>query len=136
LDLGLGPGLAEVIVDQRPVSAAMQILLPGRLWVLTAGCGEPGRVYGATDRWRSVLGNLKQGFDLVVLDLPATGEAASAMHLFGLLDGLVLVVEHERVRWEVAQKTRQGLIRARANVLGVAFNKRTEHIPAWLYRTL
>ena len=132
----VAPGLAEVVSGHRPPSAVLHAVWPGRLWVLTAGQAEPGRLYGDTERWARILAEMAHEFDLVVLDMPAIGDVASAMHLFGLFDGVVLVVEHERVRWEVAQKKRQGLLRARANLVGVAFNKRTEHIPAWLYRTL
>lgn len=134
--IDLAPGLAEVVSEHRPASTTLHAVWPGRLWVLTAGQADPGRLYGDTERWARVLAEMAHEFELVVLDMPAIGDVASAMHLFGLFDGVVLVVEHERVRWEVAQKKRQGLIRARANLVGVAFNKRTEHIPAWLYRTL
>lgn len=131
----LSPGLADVVLDHHPLPAAIR-RTGEHLAVLTAGCGEPARVYEPAARWTSILNSLKQNFDLVVFDLPATSEANSAWHLFGMFDGVVLVVEHERVRWEAAYQKRQTLLRANANVLGVAFNKRTEHIPAWLYRTL
>jgi polysaccharide biosynthesis transport protein len=135
LGLSLTPGLAEVVLNEQALIPAVRGT-PQRLFVLTAGEGEPVRVYGAADRWSEVLAKLRQNFDLVVFDLPAISEVGSAMYLFGLLDGVILVVEHEQVRREAAQQKRQDLMRANANILGVAFNKRKEHIPAWLYRSL
>lgn len=131
----LVPGLAEVILDHHSLPSAIRDNQQ-HLAILPAGYGEPSRVYEPADRWIAILANLKQNFDLVIFDMPATSEVKLAMPLFGLFDGVLLVVEHERVRWQAALKQRQALIRANANVLGVAFNKRTEHIPAWLYRSL
>lgn len=130
------PGLANVVLDDHPLEAALQPLVAGRLSLLTAGRGGSAGAWAAVAGWATLLARLQQDFALAVFDLPATSEIGSAMQLFGLFDGVVLVVEHERVRWEVAQRKRQGLLRAQANLVGVAFNKRTEHIPAWLYRTL
>jgi Mrp family chromosome partitioning ATPase len=130
-----GPGLKEVILEQLPLDAALCETASG-VQLLTAGQGELARLYEATDRWRELLTQLKRDFDLVILDLPAASEAGTAMHLFSLVDGVLLVVEHERVRWEAAQQKRHSLRRANANLIGVAFNKRIEHIPAWVYRTL
>jgi Mrp family chromosome partitioning ATPase len=129
------PGLKEVILEQLPLDAVL-CESSGGVHLLTAGQGDPARVYEATDRWRELFAQLKRDFDLVVIDLPAASEAGTAAHLFSLVDGVLLVVEHERVRWEAAQQKRLGLRRAKANLVGVVFNKRIEHIPAWLYRTL
>jgi Mrp family chromosome partitioning ATPase len=58
------------------------------------------------------------------------------MRIAALMDGVVLVVEAEKTRWEVANKVREALVQADANVLGVILNKRRFHIPEWLYKTL
>jgi Mrp family chromosome partitioning ATPase len=134
-EISATPGLKDVLLDQLPLDAVL-CESSGGLQLLTAGQGDPARAYEATDRWRELFTQLKRNFDLVVVDLPAASEAGTAAHLFSLVDGVVLVVEHERVRWEAAQQKRLGLRRAKANLVGVVFNKRTEHIPGWLYRTL
>jgi protein-tyrosine kinase len=52
------------------------------------------------------------------------------------LDGLLLVLESEKVRWEVAQSRSSALADMGANLLGVVMNKRPDHVPRWLYNTL
>ena len=51
-------------------------------------------------------------------------------------DGVVLVVESEKTRWEVAESARKWIKSGNGNVLGVVLNKRKYHIPNWLYRRL
>ena len=69
----------------------------------------------------------------------ASGEACTdgdCLPLVGALDGTVIVMESERVRASEAQRAQQRLQHANARVLGVVFNKRTLHVPEWLYRRL
>ena len=76
-----------------------------------------------------------QEFGLVILDLPTVAEGLPAG--FGALsDGLILIVEAEKVRWQIAQRTASHLTLTGVNVLGVVMNKRPDHIPRWLYKTL
>jgi len=79
---------------------------------------------------------LKRDDSFVVLDTPALLEAASAVRLCSLADGVILVVESEKTRWEVAEEAKERLQRANANVLGVVLNRRRFHIPEWLYQKL
>ena len=135
-DLSLTPGLSEVLSEEASCGAAVQQTRQSHLSVLTAGSAAITGVYEAVDRLNVLLGELKKGFDLVVFDMPAVGQVPSSLEWFRLFDSVVLVVEDERVRWQVGQRTAKSLRRAGANLAGVAFNKRHEHIPNWLYKTL
>jgi Mrp family chromosome partitioning ATPase len=53
-----------------------------------------------------------------------------------LVDGVVLVVESERVRWQVAARGIELLEQAGTQVLGTVINKQREYIPEWLYQQL
>jgi len=83
-----------------------------------------------------LIAELKRDFTFIVLDTPAIMEASAAVRLCSMADGVVLVVEAEDTRWQVAQEAREALKRANANVLGVVLNKRRFHVPEWLYRKL
>ena len=78
---------------------------------------------------------LRAEFDLIVLDLP-TADSSDCFALAGLLDGVLLVVESERTRCEVASRAKRRLTDAHANLLGVVLNKKPQHIPDWLYQRL
>ena len=68
--------------------------------------------------------------------MPALDEDGSVVRLAGSCDGLVLVVETERLRWEAVSKARQQLQQWNTNVLGVLLNKRRFPVPNWVYAAL
>ncbi len=79
---------------------------------------------------------LRGSYRYVVLDTPAVLETTAVARVCSLADGVVLVVEAETTRWEVAQQAKEVLKRANAKVLGVVLNKRQFHVPGWLYRRI
>jgi len=137
LRLSVGPGLAEALSADRDDSIAIRQTSIDNLAVLTAGKanGQASRLYGSTEVARLVE-SLQGQFDLVVYDLPACAEDSSAMRLAGLLDGIVLVIEAEHVRWEVARSAKEDLLRSNARLLGVVMNKRPEYLPRWLQQRI
>jgi Mrp family chromosome partitioning ATPase len=52
------------------------------------------------------------------------------------MDGVVMVVQAEKTRWEVAQSARQRMEHDKVKILGVVLNKRQMHIPEWAYKML
>jgi capsular exopolysaccharide synthesis family protein len=135
-DLPAAPGLAEAISSDGACRLTVQHTRLNNLSVLPAGNGDAARLYEAIDRFAALVAELNKDFDLTIFDMPASGQASPASHLFRVFDGVVLVIEDERVRWEVAQRTTKRLRQAGANLLGVALNKRHQHIPDWLYRRM
>ena len=79
---------------------------------------------------------LRRQYSAIICDLPPVLEQGPAMQIAGIMDGVVLVVEAEKTRWEVANKARNALLLADSNVIGTILNKRQFHIPEWLYKTL
>jgi Mrp family chromosome partitioning ATPase len=84
---------------------------------------------------RDLLQSLCAQFDLVVVDLPPLC-AAEALEWAPLLDGILLVAQSERVRWQVAAQGIAVLEQSGGRVLGAILNKRRNYIPHWLYRRL
>lgn len=118
------PGLAEVLGgDAEVLDAVRDSGVPG-VSVLPAGVCEAG-LEAAAD-WSAVsslVGTLADKYDLVVWDLPSAQRAVWTANLAALLDGLILVVEADRVRWEVAQRHCELLARAGVRLLGAVLNK-------------
>lgn len=128
------PGVAEALVRDVPLADVIQPTPLDNLDVLMAGgsVADPAEVYeawGLADLIRA----LKTTHELVVFDLPAMSDAAGVLRVAGLLDGVILVVESERVRWQVARRNKELLQSAQAQVLGVATNKHQHYVPDWLY---
>ena len=80
---------------------------------------------------------LQQRFKYLVFDLPSLERSQkSALKISGIMDGVILVIEAERVRWEVAERAKRQLLNAEAKILGVVLNKRKYYIPKFLYKSL
>ena len=131
-----GAGLREALSDPEPVCEFLKSSEVPNLSLLTAGQQGPNASWALNSRQLGqTLDELKQEFRLVIVDLPPLGNRFPAT-IEGQLDGLLLVVESEKVRWEVAQSMSGALADMGANLLGVVMNKRPDHVPRWLYNTL
>lgn len=133
----LSPGLSDILADGQSID---DVILPSpvqNLHILSAGAinGDLSEVFDS-ERFAGILNSIKKNYQYVVIDLPAVNEASWALRLAKLCDGVGLVVEAERSRWEVAQKTKELLEQSKAKIIGVIVNKRRFYIPHWLYQTL
>jgi capsular exopolysaccharide synthesis family protein len=136
-DVDLSPGLAESLLNPKMLETAVQPTDSRNLFVLSAG--EPnGDLPKAFDTAAisQVTEALRLQYKLVVFDMPPAGQQSTALRLGSLFDGVLMVVEAERVRFEVARRTTQLLGRAGAQVLGAVLNKRRRYVPTWLTDSL
>ena len=138
----LSPGLTDFLVNgqvsQEQLNGNLIQTAPvGNLSVLAAGIPkwEKSESFNVEKFFRR-LALIKDQYRFVVLDLPALDDMSSAVGLACLCDGVVLVVESERLRWEAIKSHKDSLVNANANILGVVLNKRRFPIPEWLYETL
>jgi protein-tyrosine kinase len=83
-----------------------------------------------------VLETLKTDFSMVLVDTPSILAEDTALAVAAQCDGVILVVQAEQTRWEIAQEAQLRLQRAGAKCLGVVLNRRTYPIPEFLYKRL
>ena len=136
--VNLSPGLGEVLWNGMDTTRAIQHTTIQNLFILSTGEMEkdPAPKFESKE-FIELLNVLKRDYSYVVFDTPPVQRAGnSAVCLAGLVDGVILVVETEKIRWEVAQRVKGRLVEGKANVLGVVLNKRKFHVPRWLYDTL
>ncbi len=133
----LSPGLADILANGQSSEAVLAPSPLQNLRILSAGTadGNLSEMFDSKE-FTNLLNSIKKDYRFVVVDLPAVNEASWAVRLARLCDGVGLVVEAERSRWEVVQRTKELLVESNANVLGVVINKRRFYIPKWIYRTL
>ena len=131
-----GPGLSEALASEGRQAPPVQASEIPNLSLLTVGnfVGDFNLVV-SLETMAGLIRSL-QDYDLVVFDLCESVEAGPSLSLSSLLEGVLLVIEAERVRWEVALRVKELLVRSGVNVLGAVLNKRRQRIPRWLYRTL
>jgi Mrp family chromosome partitioning ATPase len=84
------------------------------------------------DFWES----LRQKYDLILIDAAAASRSPEGIEISRRVDGVVLVVEAEKTRWQVVENLKQKIENNGGNILGIAFNKRRYYIPDTIYRKL
>jgi protein-tyrosine kinase len=82
------------------------------------------------------LGELAKEYDLILLNAPAESKSHDAFSMSYRVDGVVLVVEAEKTRFQVAQALKERVVKVGGNVIGVVLNKKRHHIPGFLYKRL
>jgi capsular exopolysaccharide synthesis family protein len=126
------PGLAERLEGEEAImSHAAQ-----NLDILPAGKmnGSLPRMYESPQRLSRLLAAYKQDYRYCIFDTPAVNETSAAMRMASLVDGVILVVEAERTRWEAVRRVKEQLLQVNATLLGIVLNKRIFPIPSLLYR--
>ncbi|GAG34562.1 unnamed protein product, partial [marine sediment metagenome] len=133
----LSPGLVDVLENGQSNGDAILDSPVQKLHILSAGNAKVNlsQIFDS-DRFTKQLDLMKKPYHFVVIDLPAVSQTSIVPRLASLCDGVIIVVEAERLRWEVVQKMKERLVKAQADVLGVVLNKRRFYVPGWLYRTL
>jgi len=79
---------------------------------------------------------LKQTFDLVLVDSWSVAVPPKPVLFSPHVDGVVLVVDAGKTRWQIAERQKRELTSQGGNVLGVILNNRTYPIPDSIYRRL
>jgi capsular exopolysaccharide synthesis family protein len=134
----LSPGLVDLLATEAVSNGDGTIVHRAvNLSVLTAGSanGTTPKIINS-DNLIKYLESTRQDYRFTVVDIPALSEDTSAIRLAGSCDGVVLVVETQRLRWETIERTKQQLQQHDVNVLGVLLNKRRFPVPHWIYAAL
>ncbi len=97
-----------------------------RLSLVLNGQLDPGKaaIYSMSSI-DELLDEWKDTFSWIVFDLPPANDLTASTLLASRLDGVLLVVEADRVDRNIAEATCKRLRRAHANLLGVVYNKVT-----------
>jgi len=128
-----------LLLDARGLQQREQ---PGRVALPGFEVGTDGSLPGGAGRScestsaSELLASLKQDYSYIVLDAPPVLGTTAGARICGQADAVILVLEAEATRWEVAREAKDLLQQARARLLGVVLNNRRYHIPHWLYERL
>ena len=127
----------SAITEGNPVEDA---LMPVAGNTLQLGClAAPGTSlpgFTSSPAFRDVFAHLRSSFDLILLDTPPVQESSDALLLMPEIDGIVMVIEAEKTRWQVAGNACAKLKKQGGTVLGVILNKRRHYIPQAIYKLL
>ncbi|MHC1725258.1 MAG: CpsD/CapB family tyrosine-protein kinase [Syntrophobacteraceae bacterium] len=80
--------------------------------------------------------NLKTDFDLVLIDSAPLTVSPDGLAIASKVDGVLLVVEAEKTRWQTVRRVRDSITRVGGKILGIVLNKRRYYIPQSIYKHL
>lgn len=116
-------GLSDVLKGMPVEEGLQETTVPG-LFALPAGPTpeSPADLLGSPEM-ESVVAELAQRFDIVLVDAPSVLTVADPLALAPTLDAVLLVVAQDTVRREGVEMAREELARANARLLGVVLNR-------------
>lgn len=123
------PGLSDLIRNKEDIDGVIQHWSnDGDLKVIAAG-NVPTNITEVVGSKRigSILGDLRERFEIVIVDAPPL-IIADSYNLASRVDGVILVMEPGQTSEEQAKTIKEQLDRSKANLLGIVFNRVTEQI--------
>jgi capsular exopolysaccharide synthesis family protein len=123
-DLSNEIGLSSILKQEATLDeAAQDSKIPG-VQVLTSGPlpSNPAELLGSP-QMTTLIEQLVQQFDMVVLDTPSLLAVTDAAVLAPAVDGVVLVVERAQARGEAVRAAHQQLVAVKARSIGVVVNR-------------
>jgi Mrp family chromosome partitioning ATPase len=129
-------GLSDSLTAADPIESFGQ-RLPSGLTVFPAGSVAVGKLSATiSNAMISRVSELRARFDYVLIQSPSLTSLSQASLLGRLSDGVVLIVEANMTRRDLASKLKRELQQNNVMVLGAVLNNRTFPIPQKLYSKL
>jgi protein-tyrosine kinase len=128
------PGVETLLFDELEPESTLHATDQNNLYMMSLGQTEhgflslfnPGRV-------RFVLEKLTRLFHVVIFDGPPVFGSSDPAIITSCFNHVLLVVECEKTRWEVAITAKERLQSGGGSVTGVILNRRQHYIPQRIY---
>ncbi|HWR36981.1 MAG TPA: cellulose synthase operon protein YhjQ/BcsQ [Clostridia bacterium] len=136
-DLTNKHGLTTALLSDAPIQSFGRRLPNLNLLVIPSGPEIAGwEALLSSGAMATRIDELLQQFTHVLIEAPSIGESQVAVALGRAADGVVLVVEADETRRELAMKAKQELEQSNVRLLGAVLNNRRFPIPQRLYSRL
>ncbi len=130
--LEVGAGLGSVIRGERTVqSAILKTELPNLDLLLPLQDGEDPHLLLRTQQVHAMIDDLRMGYDLILIDVPALIPVADAAILLPLADGVVLLAMAGKTRKPQLRRAREICLGMGAKILGLVVGNLQEAIPGY-----
>lgn len=117
-------GMTTVLAQRIDYHSCITQTTIDNLFVLSAGPIPPNpSELLASNAMKNLMGELRNEFDIILIDAPPIGVVTDAAILSTIVDGTILVAGSGSVEIEAAQRAKDLLEKVNANVLGVVLNK-------------
>ena len=130
-------GLTELLLEEKSLNDVIKQTRLKNLSVITSGIPHtnPSSIY-KSQLLDSIIEQLKAHYDWILFDSPPINTCNDSTSLAGKVDGVMMVVQAEKIRWEVAQSAKERIENGKSKILAVVLNRKIMHIPNWVYKML
>ena len=131
-------GLSDLTLSKAGINDVLKKTDFPNLLVMPSGKNnkiDPPQIL-ESQKLKTLIEKLKDECNYLVFDSPPVSNYPDATILAPQMDGVILVVHAEKTRWEVAQRVKEQLEMANANILGVLLNKKKYVIPRFIYNRM
>lgn len=128
-------GFLDALVSDEPITGYCQ-RLTDNLWVLPSGSAITDQNLPSAVAIKRRVDQLRRHFGYCLMAGPTISDSAEALALAQLTDGVLLVVEANATRRDIAVAAKDRLTTTGVPILGAVLNNRTFPIPDNLYSRL
>ena len=130
-------GLTELLLGKKDLSRVIKETKINNLSIITSGSthSNPSSILESAF-FASVTEQMKEYATWILFDAPSINSFNDSSTLAAKVDGIIMVVQAESTRWEVAQNAKERIENGKIKLLGVILNKRKMYIPDWIYKML
>ncbi|TXK85626.1 CpsD/CapB family tyrosine-protein kinase [Paenibacillus sp. N3.4] len=116
-------GLTNLLTNQLTIREVLQETFIPNLTIISSGPipPNPSEIL-ASKKMISTLDELKEQFDIILIDTPPAIAVTDSQIIATRVDGVILVVDSDKVKRDAALKAKQNLENVRARILGVVLN--------------
>ena len=124
LGLESTPGLADLLRGKGAQISEFQSLLMKNWFVLPSGDipPNPSELLGSA-RMENILGQLREIFDYIIIDLPPVNIVSDAISISSLITGMIVVIREEYTEKKELERCLRQLNMSNVNILGCVMNE-------------
>lgn len=117
-------GLTNLLSDRFEKSDIIRFSMTPNLFVIPSGSNtvDPIELLTSNDLG-CFLNELRQEFDLIIIDTPSALDSADAQIAASMSDGVLLVIKEGRVKREQALKLKRAMEQVNTEILGAVMNR-------------
>ena len=127
--------ITSVMLGEFEIDELLRTPGADNLHIITAGATpvNPGEIFRSS-RFKEFLGQVREAYDIVIIDTPPVLPVADAYEVAPQVDGVVLVYEAGRIGRGILRRAKVQLENVNASVLGVILNNVKPEVAPDLYR--
>ena len=124
LDVGMEPGISNVVVGEASLDTAVIKTPQPNLDFLPAGRIAGASVFGLmdTEEMASLFHTLRERYDRVIVDAPPMIGVSDTAQLVRLADGVILIVQHRKYPRSLCRRAKDRVTAMGGNFIGAILN--------------